>query len=193
MRSEVSVYRAKYALRRALDRAAFLARLDPNAISVAVLVPSALVAISLVFGWWIVAALGVLGRMFLSTLDGYVAETYGKKTRLGAYLNRAVAQVGDAIILVSLVARADPPWVALVIAGAWLADALAFLGALAGGTLQWGGPAAQADRLTVILAAALLALVLPIDWTIVCEILAALLVLTIAGRLWRAGRELAGS
>lgn len=191
MKSGLSVYRAKYGLRRLLDRVPWLARLDPNAVSVAVLIPSVLAGASLALGWWVAAALAILARMFLATLDGYVAETYSRKTRLGAYLNRAMAQLGDAAVLLGLLGRADPLAVAVVIAGTWIVDALAFLGAIAGGTLQWSGPAAQADRLAVLLVASLLATVIAVDWTLVCWILAALLLVTIAGRSLRTIRELA--
>ena len=193
MRSDASVYRAKYALRRALDRVTALRALQPNAISVAVLVPSFLAALSLTQGWWAVAALAIVARMFLATLDGYVAETYGKRSRLGAYLNRAMAQIGDAVILLSLLARADALWVGIVVAATWIADVLALLGPIAGGTLQWIGPAAQADRLTILLVASVLALFLPVEWTVVLQLLAALLAVTIALRLWRSVRELAAA
>ena len=193
MRSDASVYGVKYVLRRALDGVTTLRVLEPNAISVAMLAPSLLAAVSLAQGWWVLAALSILARMFLATLDGYVAETYGKRSRLGAYLNRAMAQIGDAVILLSLLARADPVWVGVVVAGTWIADVLALLGPIAGGTLQWVGPAAQADRLTLLLVASVLALFVTVEWTLVLQLLAALLAATIALRLWRSVRELAAA
>lgn len=190
MRSSASVYGAKYALRRVLDRVPALARLDPNAVSLSVLVPSALAAVALANEWWVVAAVSIVARMFLATLDGYVAQRYAKESRLGAFVNRATAQVGDAAILLALLARAEPFWVALALAGTWLADGLAFLGVSAGASLQWVGPGAQADRLTVLLAASVLALFVPVPWTAVTQVLVALLAVTIVARVAGATREL---
>ena len=64
------------------------------------------------------------------------------------------------------------------------------LGPVAGGTIQWTGPAGQADRLAILLVASLLSLVLPLDWALVCVVLLVLLLVTAVRRASRSIREL---
>ena len=64
------------------------------------------------------------------------------------------------------------------------------LGPVAGGSIQWTGPAGQADRLAILLGASLVAIVWPIDWTILCGLLVLLSVVTAARRVSRSIREL---
>ena len=89
---DLGLYQGKYALRRVLDRIPGIARFRPNAVSLASLIPSALAGISIAMGWWPLAILGIAGRMVLTTLDGHIAENYGKKTRIGGYVNRVPAE-----------------------------------------------------------------------------------------------------
>jgi CDP-diacylglycerol--glycerol-3-phosphate 3-phosphatidyltransferase len=187
---DLGLYQGKYALRRVLDRIPGIARLEPNAISLSSLVPSALAGISLAYGWWILVVLGIVGRMVLTTLDGHVAENYGKKSRVGGYVNRVPAELGDVIILLGLWTRADPLWATLVVAGAWLVNVFGVLGLVAGGPTQSVGPAGQTDRLAILLLASILAIFVPIDWTTVCQILVALMVLTVVLRIRRTLRAL---
>ena len=130
--------------------------------------------------------------MALTVLDGHIAEAYGKKTRIGPYVNRVPQELGDVMILLALLAWAEPAWVCLVLAAAWLVNVLAVLPLLAGGSPQWVGPAGQADRQAILLAAAAIALITPVPWTWVCMLLVALSVVTIALRIWRTRRELTG-
>ena len=174
-----------------LARLPGLERLDPNAVTVAILVPAALAGVSLWYGWWLLAALGLVGRMILATLDGFVAERFDKRSRLGTYLNRLVTEAADAIVLLGLAGQAAWPLVALVIAATWLVDMAGVLGLLAGGALQWTGPAAQADRLAILLVASLISLFAPLDWDVVSAVLLALLAVTAARRATRSIRELA--
>lgn len=187
---DLGLYQGKYALRRVLDRIPGIARLDPNAVSISSLVPSALAGVSLGFGWWPLAILGIVGRMVLTTLDGHIAENYGKKTRIGGYVNRVPAELGDVMILLGLWTRADPLWGTLVIGGAWLVNVFGVLGLVGGGSTQSVGPAGQTDRLALLLLASALAIVIPIDWTVVCQILVALIALTVVLRVRRTVREL---
>jgi phosphatidylglycerophosphate synthase len=170
-----------------------LARLDPNAVTVAVLVPAVLTGVSLANRWWALAALGVVGIMLLATLDGHVAERFGKQSRLGAYLNRLVTEIADAAMLVGLFWIAEPIWVVLVIALTWIVNVAGVLGPTAGGSLQWVGPAAQADRRALLLVAALAAIVWPVDWSVVCALLAMLLLVTAVNRARRSIGELRGA
>ena len=192
MRPDLGLYQGKYALRRVLDRIPGIARLQPNAVSLASLAPSAIAAVSLAQGWWPLVAAGIVGRMVLSTLDGLIAEKYGKKTRVGAYLNRVPAELGDVMILLALWWRADPAWVVLVVAGAWMVNVFGVLGVVAGGSTQSVGPAGQTDRLAILLVASLAALVVDIAWTIVCQLLVAAEALTVLLRVRRSVRELGG-
>lgn len=191
MRSGFSVYNLKYVLRSALDRAAFLERLNPNLISVSLLVPAVLLAYALIQGLWVLAIVAVLWRMFVATLDGYIAQTYDKSSRLGAYVNRSTAQIGDALMLLALLSRAEPLWVALALALTWLVDMHALLGVAAGGTLQWTGPGAQADRLTLVLLASVFSLFSStLDWTLLLQLMCALLALTLVRRVGASIAEL---
>ena len=190
MKADASVYEGKRLIRRVLAGVPGLERLDPNAVTLAILVPALLAGISLWQGWWILAALGAAGRMVLATLDGYVAERFERRTPLGAYLNRIVTEVADAIVLLGLLGQADPLWVALAIASAWIVNVAGVLGPVAGGSIQWTGPAGQADRLAILLGASLVAIVWPIDWTILCGLLVVLSVVTAVRRVSRSVKEL---
>jgi phosphatidylglycerophosphate synthase len=189
-RPDIGLYQTKFAARRLLDKLPGIDRLEPNAVSIASIAPSALAAVALANGWWIVVPLGIAGRMVLTTLDGLIAEKYGKASRVGAYVNRLPAEIGDVLILLALFALADPLWAGLVIAGAWLVNVLGVLGLVAGGSTQSVGPAGQTDRLAFLAVAAIVAAVVPIDWTFVCQILVALMAVTIALRISRTIREL---
>ncbi len=59
--------------------------------------------------------------------------------------------------------------------------------------MEWVGPAAQADRRALLLAATLVSIVWPLEWTVLCLILAVLLVVTIVLRARRSIRELRGA
>jgi len=190
VKADASVYEGKRVIRRALARIPGLERLDPNVVTVAILFPALLAGVSLWQGWWIIAALGAAGRMVLATLDGYVAERFERRTPLGAYLNRIVTEVADAIVLLGLLGQADALWVALAIASAWIVNVAGVLGPVAGGSIQWTGPAGQADRLAIVLGASLVAIVWPIDWTILCGLLVVLSAITAARRVSRSIREL---
>jgi len=190
VKADLSVYEGKRAIRSVLGRLPGLERLEPNAVTVSILVPAVLAGVSLWYGWWVLAAIGLVGRMVLATLDGYVAERFDKRTRLGSYLNRLVTEVADAIVLLGLAGQAQLAWVALVLAATWIVNLAGVLGPAAGGTIQWTGPAGQADRLAILLVASLLSLVFPLDWNLVCAVLFLLLLITAARRASRSIREL---
>ncbi len=189
MSGSVGLYRTKYAVRRWIDRVPGVSRLAPNAVSIASLVPSAIAAVSLWAGWWPLVALGIAGRMVLTVMDGLLAETYGKRTRIGPYVNRLPQELGDAALFLALLAWADPVWVALLLASAWIVNVLAVLPAVAGGSPQPAGPAGQPDRIAIVLVAALLRTVVALDWTYVCVLIVALSVPTAVLRIARTVRE----
>ena len=190
MKADASVYESKRVIRRALALIPGLDRLDPNVVTVAILIPAVVAGVSLWQGWWILAAIGAAGRMVLATLDGYIAERFERRTPLGAYLNRIVTEVADAIVLLGLLGQADALWVTLAIAAAWIVNVAGVLGPVAGGSIQWTGPAGQADRLAIMLGASLVAIVWPIDWTILCGLIVVLSVITATRRVSRSVREL---
>ena len=190
MKADASVYEGKRVIRRALALIPGLDRLDPNVVTVAILIPAVVAGVSLWQGWWILAAIGAAGRMVLATLDGYIAERFERRTPLGAYLNRIVTEVADAIVLLGLLGQADALWVTLAIASAWIVNIAGVLGPVAGGSIQWTGPAGQADRLAIVLGASLVAIVWPIDWTILCGLIVVLSVITATRRVSRSVREL---
>ncbi len=190
MRADASVYEGKQVIRRVLARVPGLERIDPNLVTLSILVPAALGAVALWRGWWIVLVVAILVRMVLATLDGFIAERFGRTSRLGGYLNRLVTEIGDALLLVALVPRAEPVWVAAALGGAWLVNVLGVLGPLAGGSIQWTGPAGQADRLALFIAAGVLAQLGIMDWTIFCGLLVALSAITVVRRASRSIAEL---
>jgi CDP-diacylglycerol--glycerol-3-phosphate 3-phosphatidyltransferase len=190
MKVDLGLYQSKYALRAVLARLPGLHRLDPNLVSLGALVPSALAAAALLAGWWPLIVIGIVGRMLLTTLDGHIAERYGKQTRLGAYLNRAPAEIGDVMLLLPLLAWAEPAWAAAAIGLAWLVNVFGLLGLVARGSIQSVGPAGQTDRLVLLLVASVLATVMPLDWNLVAMALVGLSVPTLALRARRSLKEL---
>ena len=191
---DIGLYQTKYALRRWIDRIPGVRRLSPNAVSVSSLVPSALAAGALWAGWWPLVVIGIAGRMALTVMDGLIAEAYGKKTRIGPYVNRLPQEIGDAALLLALFRWADPAWVALLLASAWLVNVLAVLPTVAGGSPQPVGPAGQPDRIAIVMVAAIVATVAPPDWTslwtLVCALLVLLSIPTALLRIGRTVREL---
>jgi CDP-diacylglycerol--glycerol-3-phosphate 3-phosphatidyltransferase len=190
MSPDIGLYQTKYALRRSLGRIPGVERLAPNHVSVASLAPSALAALSLWLGWWPLVVVGILGRMALTVLDGLLAEAYGKRTRIGPYLNRLPQELGDVALFLALLPWADVRWVALLLGAAWLVNVSAVLPAVAGGTLQPAGPAGQPDRIAIVLAAAGLRTFVVFDWTWICVLIVILSIPTLALRVWRSVREL---
>lgn len=190
MSPDVGLYQTKYALRRWLDRIPGVGRLEPNHVSVASLVPSALAAISLWFGWWPLVVAGILGRMALTVLDGLLAEAYGKKTRIGPYVNRLPQEIGDITLFLALLPWADPAWVALLLGAAWLVNVCGVLPGVAGGSPQPVGPAGQPDRIAIVLVAAAIRTFVAFDWTWICILIVVLSVPTVVLRVSRTVREL---
>jgi len=190
VKADASVYEGKRVIRRALARVPGLDRVDPNTVTLSILVPAALAAVALWQGWWLVAALAMLARMVLATMDGYIAERFGRVSRLGTYLNRLVTELADATLLLGLFAHADAIWVAAALATGWLVNIAGVLGTIAGGSIQWTGPAGQADRLALLVAASLLAQFWFMNWTLLCVLLVTLSIVTIARRTSRSISEL---
>ncbi len=190
MKADASVYEGKHVIRRALARVPGLERVDPNAVTISILIPAAVGAAAIWQGWWLVAVLAILARMVLATMDGYIAQTFGRATRLGSYLNRFVTELADAALLLALIPHADAFWVAAAVASGWLVNVTGLLGQTAGGAIQWTGPAGQADRLAFFIAGSLLALFAPLNWTLFCMVLVGLSAVTVVRRASRSMAEL---
>jgi len=190
MSPDIGLYQTKYALRRWLDRIPGVGRLEPNHVSIASLVPSALAAVSLWFGWWPLVVVGIAGRMALTVMDGLLAEAYGKRTRIGPYVNRLPQEVGDIALFLALLPWADMRWVALLLGAAWLVNVSGVLPAVAGGSPQPAGPAGQPDRIAIVLVAAAIRTFVTFEWTWVCILIVVLSVPTVVLRVTRTVREL---
>jgi len=190
VKADASVYEGKQVIRRALARVPGLERVDPNVVTISILVPGAIAAAALWQGWWLLAAVAMVARMVLATMDGFIAERFGRASRLGAYLIRLVTELADAILLLGLFPHADALWVAAVLASGWLVNVTGVLGPLAGGAIQWTGPAGQADRLALLAGASLLAQFSLMNWTAFCALLVGLSVATIVRRATRSIAEL---
>jgi phosphatidylglycerophosphate synthase len=122
MSPDIGLYDAKYAMRRWIVRAPGVKRLQPNAVSIASILPSALAAVALWSGWWPLVCLGILGRMLLTVADGLIAEEFDRRTRIGPYVNRLPQDMGDAALFAACLAWADPAWVVLLMGSAWLVN-----------------------------------------------------------------------
>jgi CDP-diacylglycerol--glycerol-3-phosphate 3-phosphatidyltransferase len=193
MSPDVGLYNVKYSMRRWIVRAPGVKNLQPNAVSIASLLPSALAAVALWYGWWPLVCLGILGRMLLTVTDGLIAEEFNRRTRIGPYVNRLPQDVGDAALFAACLAWADPAWVVLLMGSAWLVNVAGVLPALAGGSFQPVGPAGQPDRITIVLIAAAIRTFVAFDWTLVCALIVILSIPTFALRISRTARELRGS
>jgi phosphatidylglycerophosphate synthase len=187
---DVGLYQAKHGLRRVLNVVPGIEHLSPNAVSLSSLVPSALAAFGLWQGLpgWVV--IGIVGRMLLTTLDGLIAEGYGKKTRVGGYINRIVAEVGDVALFLALAMVVDVPWGALVLGLAWLVNVFGVLGLVSQGSIQPVGPAGQTDRVAFVALYATVTLFTPLSWTPLAQLLVAAMLVTLALRTYRSVREL---
>jgi phosphatidylglycerophosphate synthase len=187
---DVGLYQAKHGLRRVLNVVPGLEHLSPNAVSVSSLVPSALAAYGVWQGLPGLVVLGIVGRMLLTTLDGLIAEGYGKKTRVGGYINRIVAEVGDVALYLALAMIVDAPWGALVLGLAWLVNVFGVLGLVSQGSIQSVGPAGQTDRVALVALYALITMFTPLSWTPLAQILVVLMLITLGLRTYRSVIEL---
>ena len=71
MKADLSVYEGKRAIRSVLGRLPGLQRLEPNAVTVSILVPAVLAGVSLWYGWWAFAAVGLPDGFHLAAAEIY--------------------------------------------------------------------------------------------------------------------------
>lgn len=163
---DIGLYNLKYPFRRMISGVLpRLERTDPNTISWAMLPVGAAIAACYWAGahgrpWlYLVAIALIFVRMFLGTLDGLVATSFGRSTKRGEIVNRLAPELCDAAYLLAL-ALARPEWLlpgALALTGAWLVTFAGLVGATTGLPTQSVGPAGQTDRLALLQALSLLA------------------------------------
>jgi len=133
-------------------------------------------------------------RMALNAIDGMLANEFGQKSKLGAYLNEIGDVVSDAALYLpfAFVPPFSPVWVAAVIFLSALSELAGVLGATVGASRRYDGPAGKADRALLFGALGLAIGVLGqvphwVAWTM--PALAALLVVTVVNRVRRGLKE----
>lgn len=139
--------------------------ITPNQISLASIVFAALGALALLAAasspWlYLVAMLCIQLRLLCNLLDGMVAVEGGRGSSLGALYNEIPDRLADSMLIVALGYAIGVPWLGW--AGALFAALTAYVRAL-GGALglpqDFRGPMAKPQRMAVLTAACLLALI----------------------------------
>lgn len=148
----IGLYNVKYAARKWIEWILPLCRrLDPNWISLSLLVPAGAAAWAYAAGRPFIGIFCILLRMFLGTLDGLVAERFQKGTPQGEIVNRLAPELADAALF-AVFAWQDPLWGIPALSMCWLTT---FAG-LVGKKPQSVGPAGQTDRLAALIVCSLL-------------------------------------
>lgn len=187
---DIGLYGQKFTLRRILLRVPGVRRLNPNWISLAALIPGAGAAYCLLHGYWLATIACIAARMVLSTLDGLVAEEFGKSTPLGAFLNRLPGEFNDVLIAAALWPYVPPVWlVALVALTGWV-QMFCVLGVVGGAKTQMAGPCGQTDRLVALCIGCAAAAAGHNIWHVLVVLVCAGCVATIGVRIARSVREL---
>lgn len=188
--ADIGLYAQKYTLRKILRCIPGIGRLSPNALSSTAFVPGVLAGLCIYRGWWWWVPVAIFARMVFNTLDGLVAEEFGKSTRVGTYLNRVPGEFTDVLIVAALWPYAPPGWVLALVALTGWVELFGVLGLIGGGKLQWVGPCGQTDRLVLIIIGSVLAALHVRVWPILVPILCAGCAVTIALRMQRSVSEL---
>ncbi len=133
-------------------------------------------------------------RMALNAIDGMLAREHGQKSNLGAVLNELGDVISDAALYLplALVPGLSPPLVVAVVLLAIIGEMTGVVGIQINASRRYDGPLGKSDRAFAFgLLAALLASGITLgSWTTVfLAVLAALAVLTIVNRAYRALHE----
>jgi CDP-diacylglycerol---glycerol-3-phosphate 3-phosphatidyltransferase len=176
-------------------------RVSANQVTLAAAIGSAIVAMIIIAAAetrWVFLLLPVwlIVRMGLNAIDGMLAREYRQESRLGSYLNEICDVVSDAM-LVAPFAMVEPfgvPGVALLIFLAALTEFAGVLGQTVGSSRRYDGPLGKSDRALVFGALGLWIGTggpLPswIGWIV--PMIAVLLVVTVANRVYAGLREVA--
>jgi CDP-diacylglycerol--glycerol-3-phosphate 3-phosphatidyltransferase len=128
-------------------------RVTPNQITVLAMLLSLAYGVALALfpqrlGLWFGLPLFLLLRMGLNAIDGMLANTTGKKTRLGALLNEMCDQVSDVALYLpfALLAGICAPLLIIVLMLALLAEFAGVLAATIGAPRRFDGPMGKSDR-----------------------------------------------
>ena len=171
---DIGLYQLKYPFRKLLEGLLSLCRnVHPNTVSRLVFLIGFLFALACYFAasghpavYLLVISLGFT-RMVASTLDGLIAERFGKQSARGELINRLAPELSDALYLSALVlARTDCLCLGvLTLAIAWITSFSGLLGLIVHKGVQSVGPVGQTDRLVALLLFSLAAYFSPnIDW-----------------------------
>ena len=155
---DLGLYQLKYPVRRLIAGVLPLVRdVPPDAVSLAVL-PVGLATAGCYAAAGRHPALlavgaGLIGlRMFLATLDGLMAVTFGKSTRRGELMNRLPAEASDLLLVIGVAVGTGRPWLGLAATAAcWAVSFAGLVGLTAAAPSQGVGPAGSTDRLAVLI------------------------------------------
>jgi archaetidylinositol phosphate synthase len=140
-----------------------LANVSPNTLSWAALVSAAFAGISFLFrgGWPLVlGALFVFLNALLDALDGKVAKITGKASRRGDFLDHVLDRYADVFMLGGIaLGPYCPVWLGLLaLVGVLLTSYMGTQAQAVGAGRDYGGALGRADRLVILIVAALLQL-----------------------------------
>jgi len=155
---EIGLYKLKYPARKLINGVLPLVEnVNPNTISWLLIPVGAAIAVCLYYAangptyLFLIAALLSILRMFLSTLDGLMAEYFNKQSPQGEVINRLTPELCDIMYLTALTV-ARPEWFHLgltLLAIAWLTSFAGLIGLSINKKIESVGPAGQTDRLAL--------------------------------------------
>jgi len=163
---EIGLYKLKYPARKLINGVLPLVEnVNPNTVSWLLLPVGAAIAVSVYLAangaayWFLIATLLSVVRMFLSTLDGLMAEYFNKQSPKGEIINRLTPEICDVMYLVAITI-ARPEWFYLglaVLSIAWLTSFSGLIGLSINKKIESVGPAGQTDRLALFIVFSILA------------------------------------
>ncbi len=138
-----------------------LTNVSPNALSWGALVSAGFAGTAFLFrGGWplVVGALFVSLNALLDALDGKVAKMTGKASRRGDFLDHVLDRYADVLMLGGLaIGPYSPVWLGLLaLVGVLLTSYMGTQAQAVGAGRDYGGALGRADRLVILVAAALL-------------------------------------
>lgn len=163
---DIGLYQLKYPVRKLMAGILpFMREVHPNTVSLWLLPVG--ITIALCYYWaangrpefYLAAIALTFLRMFLGTLDGFIAEHYQKGTPKGEIINRLTPELCDVMYLVALTFSRPEwfPWGVGVLAVAWLTSFAGLIGLVVKRPIQSVGPVGQTDRLAALLILTLMA------------------------------------
>lgn len=199
----MSIYALKpkfQVLLRPLAASFFRAGVTANQVTVGACIVSVALGISLAIAanWtvlFVLVPIWFFARMALNAIDGMLAREFRQASARGAYLNELTDVISDCALYVpfALLPGSDPWLVMTVITLSVICEMAGALPVAAGASRRCDGPMGKSDRALVFSLVGLLVGcgVLPGDaFAWVWTMLAALIVLTIFNRIWKALAEL---